>query len=444
MDPLVPSLAATKLFPRLLFPALCCTIVPAGCTRNDSLGTADRHDASQSETAGPGSETAAPDGNPPSDTRLVVPAEVGTCSNYPSAPRVDSAGVDQWSWYLHWFGVTGDLASTCASYGAGAKMVLEVDVPQDPAASNTLPDCSVDEVLNGASQVCAIAGAYRFEADCAAGKVLFEMPSQYTFHGYYHIEGPLVSVVYRQLVSQDVHCTRDLYLPTGLAAAPSVGDAGAAPADATADGSTCPSPGALAYDTPGCGFDAKLVCHQFGGDTAAIGIYYCGCNGRTIMGGIGAANEPYQFEGCCPGDSGFGPLGSYSCPLDGGLPYLTPPHDGGTDGVGVEDTGTSPDGQGCSFDTSGSPGSYDACVAAGGRVVLATTLAPTFCAMEYPGYGPADFNRCRAAGGDTYSWDVWCPTGTIGGDTCAIYYPHDDCPTGRRPDGYSWPLPSCS
>ena len=249
MDPLVPSLAATKLFPRLLFPALCCTIVPAGCTRNDSLGTADRHDASQSETAGPGSETAAPDGNPPSDTRLVVPAEVGTCSNYPSAPRVDSAGVDQWSWYLHWFGVTGDLASTCASYGAGAKMVLEVDVPQDPAASNTLPDCSVDEVLNGASQVCAIAGAYRFEADCAAGKVLFEMPSQYTFHGYYHIEGPLVSVVYRQLVSQDVHCTRDLYLPTGLAAAPSVGDAGAAPADATADGSTCPSPGALAYDS---------------------------------------------------------------------------------------------------------------------------------------------------------------------------------------------------
>jgi len=312
--------------------------VLAGCTRNDSLGTADKHDGSQSETAGPGSETAAPDVNPPSDTRLVVPAEAGTCSNYPSAPRVDSAGVSQWSWYLHWFGATGDLASTCASYGAGAKMVLEVDVPQDPAASNTLPDCSVDEVQSGASQVCAIAGAYRFEADCAAGKVLFEMPSQSTFHGYYHIEGPLASVVYRHLVSQDVHCTRDLYLPTGLAAAPSVGDAGPAPADAS----------------------------------------------------------------------------------------------------------TLPDSQGCSFDTSGFPASYDACVAAGGRVVLATTLAPTFCAMEYSGYGPADFNRCRAAGGDTYSWDVWCPTGTIGGDTCAIYYPHDDCPTGRRPDGYSWPLPSCS
>jgi hypothetical protein len=208
-----------------------------------------------------------------------------------------------------------------------------------------------------------------------------------------------------------------------------LGDAGAAPADATADGSTCPSPGALAYDTPGCGFDAKLVCHQFGGDTAAIGIYYCGCNGRTIMGGIGAANEPYQFEGCCPGDSGFGPLGSYSCPLDGGLPYSTPPHDGGTDGVGWADTGTLPDSQGCSFDTSGFPASYDGCVAAGGRVVLATTVAPTFCAMEYSGYGPADFNRCRSAGGDTYSWDVWCPTGTIGGDTCAIYYPQNDCPT---------------
>jgi hypothetical protein len=108
---------------------------------------------------------------------------------------------------------------------------------------------------------------------------------------------------------------------------------GAAVATDTNDGDSdvCLSPGWLTYTSPGCGADAKLVCLREAGDTPAIGIYYCGCNGRTIMGGIDYAPQPYQFKGCCPGDSGFGNMGAYSCPLDGGLPYYTPTNDGGTE-----------------------------------------------------------------------------------------------------------------
>jgi hypothetical protein len=205
--------------------------------------------------------------------------------------------------------------------------VLEVDYPQNPAPTTSLPTCTSDEVRSGTTRACAMDKTYRFAVPCTAGSLLLELPSQNTFHGYYHLESAALSTMSRHLANQDVHCSRDIFIT-----APSWGpvDAGVAPADASGD-AVCPSPGQWAYVSPGCGFDAKLVCYQPDAGTPAVGIYYCGCNGRTIMGGIGSAAEPYQFQGCCPGDSGFGPLGSYSCPVDGGLPFLTPPRDGGGD-----------------------------------------------------------------------------------------------------------------
>lgn len=116
-------------------------------------------------------------------------------------------------------------------------------------------------------------------------------------------------------------------------------DAGQEPVDSSG-GTFCASPSSWGYESPGCAADAKLVCHAPSADAAAIGIYYCGCNGHTITGGIGVAPEPYRFQGCCPGDSGFGPLGSYACPLDGGLPHLVPSQDGGAT-TGAE-AGSSP------------------------------------------------------------------------------------------------------
>jgi hypothetical protein len=251
-------------------------------------------------------------------------APPGTCSQYPATSRTDANGVTWWSWYFHWN--TGrDLGAFCGSFGTNAGMVLEVDYPQNAAPDTTLPSCTTDEVLKGTTRACAIDKSYRFEVPCLTGDLLIELPSENTFHGYYHIDSPAVATLSRHLVSQDVHCSRDLYIT-----APSFGplDAGVAPADAS-DDAACPS--RLEYDSPGCGFDAKLVCHHGNPDNSLIGVYYCGCNGRTIMGAVWGSEQPYQFEGCCPGDSGFGPLGSYSCPADGGLPYVTPRRDGGVD-----------------------------------------------------------------------------------------------------------------
>lgn len=67
--------------------------------------------------------------------------------------------------------------------------------------------------------------------------------------------------------------------------------------------------------------------------------------------------------------------------------------------------------------------------------------------MTYSEYGAdgTGYDRCRAAGGNWVSWDVWCPApvGTQGGTICQVYYPQDACPTGKAPIGYSWKLPTC-
>jgi len=84
------------------------------------------------------------------------------------------------------------------------------------------------------------------------------------------------------------------------------------------DGGAC----SIVYASPGCGSEALPVCWQPGdGAVPAIGIYYCNCSGKTIEGSVLGADEPFQLKGCCPGDTGFGPLHARSCPADGGIPY---------------------------------------------------------------------------------------------------------------------------
>ena len=151
--------------------------------------------------------------------------DVSQCSEYPSTSRVDSAGVTQWWWHFHWS--AENLAAACATYGIGAKMVLEVDVPSQPTVGTSDLNCTTDEVVNGTTRTCTIQGAYRFEADCTAGQMLFELPSQNTFHGWYHIEGALVTTTMRSLLGQGVECPRSVFVRSDVPAAPSPQDAGA-------------------------------------------------------------------------------------------------------------------------------------------------------------------------------------------------------------------------
>ena len=90
------------------------------------------------------------------------------------------------------------------------------------------------------------------------------------------------------------------------------------------------------------------------------------------------------------------------------------------------------------------PRSYGECVAAGGAVAAATTLAPAFCVLRFDSPS-TDYSQCRAAGGHQFTWDQWCPgaVGTRGGDACQVFYLQNDCPTGQAPAGYSWTPPPC-
>jgi len=111
--------------------------------------------------------------------------------------------------------------------------------------------------------------------------------------------------------------------PSVVALPDSSGGTGEVDIDA-GDGPSCQTQYPPFYSSPGCGVDAIPRwprCDGTATDVPAIGIYYCGCGGRTILGGVSGVDQPYRFQGCCPGDTGFGPLGSYSCPADGGLPY---------------------------------------------------------------------------------------------------------------------------
>ena len=213
-----------------LLALVCCTLTFGGCTRDDSLGNNAKKDANSEPDVTLPDVTPTPDAAPPlspdlgvpgpdtklaPDTTSVSPSDAWSCS---APPRADDAGVPQWSWYFLWPS-SEPLASVCASYGAGAKMVLEVDLPTDPHASSSLPDCTTDEVVNGTTRACAIAGAYRFEIDCTAGALYFELPSENTIHAWYHMEGALVTKIKRYVVGQGVECARSVFV-VGFAALP--------------------------------------------------------------------------------------------------------------------------------------------------------------------------------------------------------------------------------
>jgi hypothetical protein len=114
-----------------------------------------------------------------------------------------------WWWYFHWEAV-GDLSGFCASHGDGAKMVLEVIVPRNSSPSATLPECTGDEILLGGTRACVVPNSYRFEVDCTAGGLLFELPSDQSFTGYYHVESAQVPAAARRMVLQDAACVRDV------------------------------------------------------------------------------------------------------------------------------------------------------------------------------------------------------------------------------------------
>jgi hypothetical protein len=59
---------------------------------------------------------------------------------------------------------------------------------------------------------------------------------------------------------------------------------------------------------PGCDDAATLVCERLLGDAAVVGVFVCGCDGKTLSvagspdGHVIYSNRPYRFVGCCPGD----------------------------------------------------------------------------------------------------------------------------------------------
>jgi hypothetical protein len=136
------------------------------------------------------------------------------CPMVPSTWRVDEAGRTLWWAHFNW--QQDDLASVCASYGPGAKMVLElVGAANDQAAS--LPTCSNAEVMGGGTQVCAVANSWRVETECTKGDILFESPATTLGSptGYYHIESSLVPDSARRFVDAQSPCVRDARPGTG-------------------------------------------------------------------------------------------------------------------------------------------------------------------------------------------------------------------------------------
>jgi hypothetical protein len=186
------------------------------------------------------------------DTAAVAADGKQDCRSLPEPTQVNDAGATLYWWYFHWQDT--DLASTCASYGDGAKMVLEAIVPQNTTPSEMLPVCTNSEVSNGGTRVCTVSGSFRFEADCTASELLIQLPSQYAFDGFYHIESTQFPNPPRGMVRQDVHCGHDLYTG-GPTPAPVRPDAGLSPSDTgPATDATAPSAGdaPASVDAPEC------------------------------------------------------------------------------------------------------------------------------------------------------------------------------------------------
>src|SRR5688572_21791894 len=90
---------------------------------------------------------------------------------------------------------------------------------------------------------------------------------------------------------------------TALAlAAMACGSSGESPVDGSSADGGCP--GLINYPNPGCGAGAAPVCSTTQVlDACAAIILYCGCDGKTVMGGCGWSSQPYLHKGPC-GDGG--------------------------------------------------------------------------------------------------------------------------------------------
>ena len=157
-----------------------------------------------------------------------VGADAGdpTCSSYPSTSRVDSSGKAYWWFNFNWR--QPNLADICASYGAGAKMVVELWWGSTPSPVTGLPTCTGFELMGAGGRSCA-AGA-RLETDCTAGQMLFEADaetgSEYDAY-FFHIESPQFPDPPRRLIEPDATCPRYLhprFMPMAPAGSPDVGE----------------------------------------------------------------------------------------------------------------------------------------------------------------------------------------------------------------------------
>ena len=205
MNSLAFPTTEARILTRKVFIALACSVALAACTHKGSVGVAPG-DAAPDVPDAPISGIVLPDAGPAIDT--------AGCSLYPLTSREGSTGPAWYWWYFHWDAI-GDLRGFCASYGDGAKMVLEVVDPRNSAPSTALPPCASDEISRGGTRACVVPDSYRFEVDCTAGGLLFELPSDRAFTGYYHVESAQVPGAARHAVVQDPNCARDVYITGG-------------------------------------------------------------------------------------------------------------------------------------------------------------------------------------------------------------------------------------
>ena len=208
----------TRLQNSNLIALTCLALTVFACTKSDSLGSVGGRDGGADGTGSGGSP--APDVSPVPDLPPAPDVTPDSGCQYPAESHVNATGDTVWSWRFHWQDV--NLAATCAAWGADAKVILEVDIPANPSGSGTtLPTCPLDTLSTGAGPRCAMANAWRFEAVCTDSQLIVELPSINTFHGYYHVESTTYPNSARHLVSQDIHCSRDLYLFMGIGSPPS-------------------------------------------------------------------------------------------------------------------------------------------------------------------------------------------------------------------------------
>jgi hypothetical protein len=117
-------------------------------------------------------------------TDPITDVKSGVCTGGPADH--DPTGVARWWWLAEWGEPGAQLDEACRSWG-GRKMVITVDALADSRPEPPL----------------------RFETSCEAGHLRLLLPSENVFHGYGAVDGEPVDV--GNVLTQDVHCTRDVY-----------------------------------------------------------------------------------------------------------------------------------------------------------------------------------------------------------------------------------------